>query len=112
MRSSQPRVVFLVRNWGPPGSVVVTSVVGADPRKVASLGLSGSDVVATILGSPRADTLDVAITIAAGAAPGPRAVLFSSGESGLAPAGFAEATFYVVAPSGYAGARGIGSHLI
>jgi hypothetical protein len=112
MRSSPPQVFAFVSDRGLPNSIVRTSVLGTRLHTVTALRFSGSGILATILGSPSADTLDVAISIAADAAPGPRALLLSSAQGGFSASELSGAVFYVLAPSGYTSAIGIGSHLI
>ena len=111
MCSSPPRIVSFWNNQGLPGSVVLTSVVGTGFETVTELRFSGSGVLAQILCPPCADTIDLAISIAADAAPGPRAVLLLTAR-GLIASGSSGALFYVLDPSGYTSASGIGSHLI
>jgi hypothetical protein len=112
MRSPPPRVFAFARNRGLPNSIVRTSVLGTGLQTVTALRFSGSGVLAVILGSLSADTLDVVISIAADAAPGPRALMLSSAQGGFSASELSGAVFYVLAPSVYASASGIGSHLI
>jgi hypothetical protein len=112
MRSMRPQVFAFSSDRGLPNSIVRTSILGAGLRTVTALRFSGSGVLAVILGSPSADTLDVAISIAADAAPGPRALMLSFLQGELSANEWSEAVFYVLTPSGYTSMSGIGSHLI
>jgi hypothetical protein len=91
---------------------VLTSIVGTNLETVTEVSFSGSGVRAQILRPPSANRVDVAISIAADAAPGPRAILLPATQGGTGEGQFSGALFYVLARSSYAGTGGIGSHLI
>lgn len=112
MRPSSPRIAYIANNRGVSGSLVSTSIVGVDLETVTEVRFSGSGVQARILRPPRADGIDVAISIAADAAPGPRALLLSAAPGGAVEGQSSGTLFHVLARSSYAGAGGIGSHLI
>ena len=112
MRPSPPRIAHFANNRGVSGSVVLTSLVGTDLATVTEVRFSGSGVQARILRPPCADRIDVAISIAADAAPGPRALLLPAVPGGTSGSQVPGALFYVLPRSSYAGAGGIGSHLI
>ena len=107
---TSPRLVRFANDRGVPGSVVHTRVHGTGLATLTGLVFSGAGVTAQLLGQPMADHADLAVTIAAGAAPGPRAaVLPEPDDGGRRNTGV---LFHVLARSSYAGAGGIGSHLI
>jgi hypothetical protein len=116
MRSSAPQIMRFSNNRGMPGSVVLTSAVGISLEGVTEVRFSGSGVQALIIRPPRPDAIDVAISISADAAPGPRAALLAvgrgEGSGGKSEIEASAAQFYVLAPSSYAGRSGIGSHLL
>jgi hypothetical protein len=108
MRSSPPLIDSYSNNEGMPGSLVLTSFFGTGLETVMEVRFSGSGLLAQILRRQGVDTIDVAISIAADAALGPRGILLLTAQ-GLVDS---KALFYVLAPSGYTRANGIGSHLI
>jgi hypothetical protein len=116
MRSSAPQIIRFSNNRGTRGSVVLTSAVGTGLEAVTEVRFSGSGVQALIIRPPRPDAIDVAISISADAAPGPRAALLAVGRGersgGKSESEASAAQFYVLAPSSYAGRSGIGSHLL
>lgn len=112
MRALPPQVFAFTRDSGLPNSIVHTSLLGARLDTVTALTFLGSGILAAILGSPSDDTLDLAISIAANAAPGPRRLLLSFAQGGFRASELSGVIFYVRAPSGYASVIGIGSHLI
>jgi len=110
MRASTPRIVCFTSNHGIPGTIVLTSVLGTGLETVTEVRFSGSGVRAQILSPPGVDRIDVAISIAADATPGPRLILLPATQSsGSESSGV---LFYVLARSSHASASGIGSHLI
>jgi hypothetical protein len=108
MRPSPPLIDSYSNYQGVPGSLVLTSFFGTGLETVMEVRFSGAGVRAHILGRQGADTIDVAISVAADAAFGPRGILLLTAE-GLVDG---KALFYVLAPSGYTRGNGIGSHLI
>jgi hypothetical protein len=111
MRPSPPRIVSLRDGAGVAGSVVVCSIIGTGLDTVTGVGFSGSGLVARMLLPPSAQTIVMAISIAADAAPGPRAVLLMSSHGAIAGES-GRPLFHVLTRSSYRGAGGIGSHLI
>jgi hypothetical protein len=93
---------------GRPGSTVRTLVLGPGVHTATALQFSGSGILASILGSPSADMLDVVIYIDF-AAPGRWEALLSSAQNGAGRREFSAAAFDVMSPSEYASAMGIGS---
>jgi hypothetical protein len=112
MSSSPPRIIGFATDQGTPGSVVRTSIIGTGLETVTAVHLSGSGVSARILRPPRRDRIDVAISIAADAAPGPRAVRLSPARAGPKDREPVGVLFYVIAPTSYGTISGIGSHLL
>ncbi len=112
MRPSVPWIGGFANNRGAPGSVVITSAIGTGLETIREIRFSGSGVLAQILSPPRADRIDVAISIAADAFPGPRAVVLPGIQSDPTENGRLPALFYVLARSSYGGMIGIGGQLI
>lgn len=108
VHDARPRIVSLQCNKGMPGSVVLTSVYGSGLERIIDIRLSGSGVDARILCPPSPRSIDAALSIAADATAGPRAIWLVSRSDSI----FTDVLFYVLAPSGYASASGIGSHLL
>jgi hypothetical protein len=107
----QPRIVFFRNNRGLPGTVVGAAITGTGFEMVTEIRFSGSGVTASVVLLPSADTIDLTISVAADALPGPRVVeLHTAG--GLIASEGAQAFFYVLGPAGYASASGIGTHLL
>jgi hypothetical protein len=84
-------------------------VLGPGVHTATALQFSGSGILASILGSPSTDMLDVVISIDGDAAPGRREALLSSMQDGASRREFSAAAFDVMSPSAYASAIGIGS---
>jgi len=112
MRPSLSWIGGFANNRGAPGSVVITSAIGTGLETIREIRFSGSGVLAQILRPPRADRIDVAISIAADAAPGPRAVVLPAIQGGATENEMLPAHFYVLARSSYGGMIGIGGQLI
>jgi hypothetical protein len=112
MRPMPLRIVRFENGQGVSGSVVLASVVGTCLETVTEIRFSGSGIQAQILRPPSADRIDVAISIAADAAPGPRAIQLLATRGGKSESDPSGALFHVLARSGYTSASGIGSHLI
>jgi hypothetical protein len=112
MRVAPPQALTFTRDSGLPNSVVHTSILGTRLDTVTALTFLGSGILAAIVGSPSDNTLDLVISIAANAAPGPRTLSLSFTTGGFSSSETSGPIFYVLAPSAYAGMIGIGSHLI
>lgn len=112
MRPLPLRIVCLENGQGVAGSAVLASIVGTGFDTVTEVRFSGSGVRAQVLRPPSADRIDVVISIAADAAPGPRAILLLADHGGVSGTDLSGALFYVLARSSYTSASGIGSHLI
>ncbi|MCC6718650.1 MAG: hypothetical protein IT555_12265 [Acetobacteraceae bacterium] len=95
-----PFVSALAIDWGMPGTTIRTAAIGANLSAVTAVRFSGRGVTARVLAG-RETRLELAITIAPDAAPGPRVVQ----AAGLA-------LFHVRAPGSAGGAFGIGAQLI
>jgi len=111
MRASPPRIVSLRDNAGVAGSVVVCSIIGTGLDTVTGVGFVGSGLIARMLYPPSVERMVVTVSIAADAIPGPRVVLLMTAQ-GTIIGGSGPNVFHVLARAGYAGAGGIGSHLI
>src|SRR5262249_28022427 len=109
MRSPGPHVTRIENHRGTAGSVVFTSLFGTNLDGATEISLSGFGAVARMLRPPQTGKIELAIAIAADAAPGPRAILLGFGGRRGASSHrlLPDALFYVLAPSSYAGTSGI-----
>lgn len=88
------------------------SVLGVGLDGASGVHITGGGVAARIVGPPTDRRVEIAVDIAADAAPGPRAVVVTVTRQGIRERVFADELFHVRAPGSHGGRSGIGSHLI
>lgn len=107
-----PRLEQIADDHAIPGTRLRTRLLGRDLATVTGVRFSGSGVAAELAGVPGDDAIEIAITVAGDALPGPRSLELSFVTDGRAQRRAQGVQFHVRPLTSFGDISGIGSHLI